>query len=72
MKKTLILISIATLAFGSCREQKTETKEVIREVRVETPEPKEKDNEGIFERAAKKVDKQVNDEIDKKIDKIGD
>ncbi|MDC8001832.1 hypothetical protein POV26_12355 [Aequorivita todarodis] len=69
MKKIFILISIASLALGSCREKKTETKEVIREVKVEAPETDEK--EGILERAAKEVDKEVNEEIDKKIDEIG-
>ncbi len=69
MKKLFILISIASLAFGSCREKTTETKEVIREVKVETPEADKK--EGILERAAKEVDKEVNQEIDKKIDEIG-
>ncbi len=68
MKKLFILISIASLAFGSCREKKTETTEIIREVKVETPEP---DQEGILERTAKEVDKEVNQEIDKKIDEIG-
>lgn len=73
MKKLLIPITIATLALGSCRDTKTETQEVIREVKVETPAPVETEEarEGIFERAAKKVDKEVNDEIDKNIDKIG-
>lgn len=69
MKRLFILISIATIALGSCRENKTETKEVIREVKVETPEPEER--EGILERTAKEVDKEVNEEIDKKIDEIG-
>ncbi|MBK5213560.1 MAG: hypothetical protein JJE55_07880 [Flavobacteriaceae bacterium] len=69
MKKLFILISIATLALASCRETTTETKEVIREVKVETPEADQK--EGILERTAKEVDKEVNQEIDKKIDEIG-
>ncbi len=68
MKNLFILITIATLAFGSCRE-KTETKEIIREVKVETPKADNK--EGILERTAKEVDKEVNQEIDKKIDEIG-
>lgn len=68
MKKLLLFISIATIALGSCREQKTETKEVIREVKVETETPEK--NEGILERTAKKVDKKVNDKIDEKIDEI--
>ena len=72
MKKLLIIVTLATLILGSCRENKTETKEIIREVHVEkvekteTPPP----DEGIFQRAAKKVDKKVNDKIDKEIDKI--
>lgn len=69
MKKLFILISIASLAFASCREKKTETTEIIREVKVETPVVEK--NEGILERTAKEVDKEVNQEIDKKIDKIG-
>ncbi|OAD90798.1 hypothetical protein A7A78_13890 [Aequorivita soesokkakensis] len=69
MKRLFILISIATIALGSCRENKTETKEVIREVKVETPQTEER--EGILERTAKEVDKEVNEEIDKKIDEIG-
>ncbi len=69
MQKLFILISIATLTLGSCRETTTETKEVIREVKVESPETDE--SKGILERAAKEVDKEVNEEIDKKIDEIG-
>ncbi len=69
MKKLFILISIASLALGSCREKKTETREVIREVKVETPVTEKR--EGILERTAKEVDKEVNQEIDKKIDEIG-
>ncbi|MRT16332.1 hypothetical protein F3C99_05115 [Vitellibacter sp. q18] len=69
MKKLFLLMATATLFLGSCREKKTETKEVIREVKVETPEPEER--EGVLERAAKEVDKEVNEEIDKKIDEIG-
>ncbi|MCG2429581.1 hypothetical protein [Aequorivita xiaoshiensis] len=69
MKKLFTLFAISAVALGSCRETKTETKEVIREVEVGTPE--KTDNEGILERAAKKVDKEVNEEIDKTIDEIG-
>ncbi|CAM3312723.1 hypothetical protein [Aequorivita lipolytica] len=71
MKKLFIAIALVSLAFGSCRDQKTETKEVevIREVRVETEAPD--DREGILERTAKEVDKEVNQEIDKKIEDIG-
>ncbi|QAA82981.1 hypothetical protein EI546_15210 [Aequorivita sp. H23M31] len=76
MKKLLIFVSLATLFLGSCREKKTETKEVIREVPVHTTTvekttiEKTTDNEGVLERAAKKVDKKVNDKIDEKIDDI--
>lgn len=73
MKNLFIVLSIATLAFASCREQKTETKEVIREVRVETTDKTETpDNEGILERTAKEVDKEVSKEINQEIKKIGD
>lgn len=76
MKRLLILsIAVAAIGFTSCRDQKeTETTEVIREVRVETTEEKVevKDNEGILERTAKKVDDEVNKEIDQEIQKIGD
>ncbi|MCG2419513.1 hypothetical protein K8089_10805 [Aequorivita sp. F47161] len=72
MKKLFLTLAIAAVAFGSCREKTTETKEVIREVEVETVEPvPDNDREGILERAAKEVDKEVNEEIDKKIDDIG-
>jgi hypothetical protein len=69
MKNLFLIFSIGLIVLGSCREQKTETKEVIREVQVETPPSEEK--EGILERTAKKIDKEVNEEIDKKIDEIG-
>lgn len=67
----MILASLffAMAATTSCRETKTETKEVIveREVEVE----KSDDDGGILERAAKEVDKEVNEEINEEIDKIG-
>ncbi|HLW32966.1 MAG TPA: hypothetical protein VKX40_11930 [Aequorivita sp.] len=67
MKNLLILFSVAALTlFGSCREQKTET--VIREVRVEKEATPKQD--GILERAGKKVDQKVNEKIDEKIDEI--
>ncbi len=74
MKRLFITLSIAALAFASCREQKTETKEVIREVRVETTDdtPETPEREGILERTAKEVDNEVNKEINQEIDKIGD
>lgn len=62
------------LVFASCRET-TETKEVIREVPVETTrevkvETHTIEREGALERASKKVDKKINDKIDKTIDDI--
>lgn len=69
MKKLIIIASVATLVLGSCREKKTETKEVIREVHVEKTD-ETPPREGALERAAKKVDKKVNDKIDEKIDEI--
>lgn len=74
MKKLFILLAIATLTFGlgSCRDQApsthTNTREVIRE--VEVPVKEEPTRDGILERTGKKVDKKVNDEIDKKLDEI--
>lgn len=74
MKKLLVLVSVATLFLGSCRDQEVEVRktEVIREVQVEKVKTTDEtpNNEGIFERAAKKVDKKVNDKIDEKIDNI--
>jgi len=74
MKKLIIALSISIVVFASCREQKTETKEVIREVRVETTDdtPEAPEREGILERTAKEVDNEVNKEINEEIDKIGD
>ncbi len=71
MKNIFLILSIAALAFTSCREQKTETKEVIREVRVETTDDTP-EKEGILERTAKKVDDEVNKEFNQEIEKIGD
>ncbi|MAP80126.1 MAG: hypothetical protein CL526_03450 [Aequorivita sp.] len=69
MKKYILALGIFTVLMASCREQKTETKEVIREVHVETETTE--DREGVLERAAKEVDKEVNEEIDKTIEDIG-
>ena len=44
MRKLFIALALVSLAFGSCREKKTETKEVIREVEVEV-EPETQENE---------------------------
>ena len=75
MKKLIFLLALAIITLGSCRDQKTEapapsthTKEVIREIHVETKEEPKRD--GALERAAKKVDKKVNDKIDEAIDEI--
>lgn len=70
MKKMLILITLATLTLGSCREKKTETKEIIREVHVETTDDTPPPSEGALERAAKKIDNKVNEKIDNAIDDI--
>ena len=71
MKKTVIAAAFVLAAFAStsCRETKTETREVIREVEVERVETS--DDEGILERAAKEVDNEINEEINEEIDKIG-
>ncbi len=75
MKKLFFLLPLVILTLGSCRDQKpetpapsTHTKEVIREIHVETKEEPKRD--GALERAAKKIDKKVNDKIDEKIDEI--
>lgn len=71
MKNILLLIAIVSIALGSCREQKTEPKEVIREVRVEKEAPEAPEaREGVLERTSKKIDKKINDKIDEKIDEI--
>ncbi len=76
MKNLFLILFIASLSLGSCRDQKTEstpqsthTKEVIHEVHVETKEV-EPDRDGILERAGKKIDKKVNEKIDEKLDEI--
>ncbi|MGO1729821.1 MAG: hypothetical protein ACTHY4_09475 [Flavobacteriaceae bacterium] len=68
MKKAILSLSLLalTISFTSCTEKKEE-KTVIKEVEKESPE---KENEGILERSAKKVDDKVNKEIDDKIDEI--
>jgi len=71
MKKLLIFMTLSILFLGSCREKKTETKEIIREVHVESPDKTPPPpSEGALERAAKKVDDKVNEEIDEAIDEI--
>lgn len=72
MKNIFMTIAlVGTVLFtASCREKKTETTEVIREVRVESNDD-EPERESILERTAKEVDKEVNEEIDRKIKEIG-
>lgn len=71
MRKIIIstLLAVFVIALISCREK--ETKTVIKEVRVEKTETDEA-SEGILERTAKEVDKEINEKIDNEIDKIGD
>ncbi len=69
MKNILILLIFPMMILGSCRDQKTETKEVIREVHVEKTE-EAPPREGALERAAQKIDDKVNEEIDETIDQI--
>lgn len=77
MKKVFAITCIAVCAaftLTSCRNE-AEKETVVREVRVEkeVPAPKvEPAPEGVLERTAKKVDNEVNKEIDKKINNIGD
>lgn len=73
MKRYIIVFSICTAAIfvSSCRDKKPETTTVVKEVQVEKVVPVETKNEGILERTGKQVDDKVNQEIDKKIDKIG-
>ncbi len=78
MKKVIYLAAFvltATTSLVSCRDGKEAEKEtvIIKEVRVEKEkaEPVEK-RKGILERTAEKVDSEVNKEVDKKIEDIGD
>lgn len=80
MKKAFVIIGFAiTMATGftSCRDENANKETLVREVRVEkevipAPTPPKKEPEGVLERTAKKVDNEVNKEIDKKINEIGD
>jgi len=72
---TALLVTTA-VSLTSCRDN-VEKETVVREVRVEKAEPEPVQvepapKEGILERTAKKVDGEVNKEIDKKIESIGD
>ncbi|ALM08380.1 hypothetical protein SB49_11590 [Sediminicola sp. YIK13] len=70
MKKVIFALAIlafSTLSLVSCRETKEKTIVIEKEVKEEATEEK-----GILERAGEKADKEVNEEIDKKIEEIGD
>lgn len=77
MKRIFVLATLLTftsLSFMSCRDQ-AEKKTVVREVKVEkqsAPDTVVKQREGVLERTAKEVDKEVNKKIDSQIEKIGD
>lgn len=64
------MLALGSIFFTSCRETVTEREVVIREKEVEVREEVE-DKEGIIERTGKKIDGEVNEKIDKEIDKIG-
>ncbi|RXG18430.1 hypothetical protein DSM03_1011116 [Leeuwenhoekiella aestuarii] len=68
MKKVIGIFVLSLLAFNtfSCRETKEKETVIVKEVEVED------DREGILERTAKKVDNEVNKEIDQEIENIGD
>ncbi len=72
MKKAILVLTLSLSAFAtfSCREAEENDKEtvIVKEVEVERTE----DREGILERTAKKVDQEVNKEIDQEIENIGD
>ncbi len=77
MKRVLItgvILLFTTMSLTSCRDT-TEKETVVKEVEVEKKEtatPKEEEKKGILERAGEKVDGKVNKEIDEEIDKIDD
>ena len=68
---TLIAFFIGAIVLISCRDTEKETETIVKEVEV-TTEDTGKEAGGILERAGKKVDSEVNEEIDNQIDKIGD
>lgn len=72
-RPVFILLLFCSILFTSCRETVKEEK-VIHEVEVkkEPVEVKEEEKEGVLERTAKKVDQEVNKQIDDEIDKIGE
>lgn len=66
MKNLLLVLTLVFLvapALHSCRETKEKTVVIEKET---------KEEKGVLEKAGEKVDKEVNDEIDKTIDEIGD
>lgn len=68
MKRSLVAISLLMFVLGmgtSCRETKEKTVVIEKEAEVE-------ENKGILEKAGEKADKEVNEEIDKVIEDIGD
>ena len=64
LKVLVAVMSFGMFFFTSCTDTVKETT-VIRESETEN-------KEGILERSAKKIDSEVNKEIDKKIEEIGD
>ncbi|MEB8328162.1 hypothetical protein OO009_02245 [Flavobacteriaceae bacterium KMM 6897] len=66
MKKVifaLVILTFSTFSLVSCRETKEKTIIIEKEA---------KEEKGILEKAGEKADKEVNEEIDKKIEEIGD
>ncbi len=66
MKKVIFALAIlafSTFSLVSCRETKEKTIVIEKEAEEE---------KGILERAGEKADNEVNEEIDKKIEEIGD
>ncbi|GHA43235.1 hypothetical protein GCM10007103_25640 [Salinimicrobium marinum] len=69
--KFIVLAAFAFIVMTSCRDTEKET--VIKEVHVEKETQTEtEEREGILERSAKKVDAEVNKEVNEEIEKIGD
>ena len=74
MKKSFLALSFLTFAlvFSSCREEK-KSEEQVKEVEVvKEDEVEAKEDKGILERTAEKVDDEVNKEVNQEIEKIGD
>ena len=66
----IVLMILGTLTLTSCRDEEVVVREVevVKEQEVKAVEEKE----GILERTAGEVEKEVNKEIDEEIEKIGD